>query len=147
RAFRRVSLSVHPDKGGHPEEFLRVKRAHDVLKDPSLRKLYDQYGTTLRPSPGHLIGSGTIGRLMPLSVSFAGGAACQFFRVVGTFNVNLWGLGCALTAGGTWLKARSTGGRADSVGPVIGAGLFFGNIAGLCLGAGTRRTVRWLTPK
>ena len=39
RAYRRVSLSVHPDKGGDPKAFRRLSRAHDVLRDPGLREL------------------------------------------------------------------------------------------------------------
>lgn len=38
RAYRRLSLQVHPDKGGNHEDFLRLKKAHDVLMDPQLRQ-------------------------------------------------------------------------------------------------------------
>lgn len=38
RAYRRVSLSVHPDKGGDPAAFRRLTKAHDVLRDPVLRE-------------------------------------------------------------------------------------------------------------
>lgn len=37
RAYRRVSLTVHPDKGGDPAAFRRLTKAHDVLRDPRLR--------------------------------------------------------------------------------------------------------------
>lgn len=108
---------------------------------------YDQFGPALLPSPGHLIGSGTIGRLVPFSVSAIGGTACQFFFVMGTFGVNLWGLGCVVTAGVSWVKTRASSGRADSVGPAILGGLLLGNVAGLCLGVGTRGAMRLLRPR
>lgn len=38
RAYRRESLSVHPDKGGDPASFRRLSKAHDVLLDPVLRE-------------------------------------------------------------------------------------------------------------
>ncbi|KAJ3110688.1 hypothetical protein HDU96_006368 [Phlyctochytrium bullatum] len=34
RAYRRASLKHHPDKGGSPEMFRKIKAAHDSLTDP-----------------------------------------------------------------------------------------------------------------
>lgn len=81
---------------------------------------------------------------MPFSMSATGGIACQFFLVMGSFGVNLWGLGCAVTAGVSWLKARATNGHTDSVAPAILGGLLLGNVAGFCLGASTRGAMRLL---
>lgn len=106
---------------------------------------YDRYGAALEPSPGDLIGSGTVGRLVPLSMAATGGAISQFFLVVGAYSAPFWGLGCAVSAGGTWLKARSSGGRGDSALPAILGGLFLGNAAGFLVGFGARGTVRLLT--
>lgn len=44
RAFRRRAMSCHPDKGGDAEEFKRLGRAYDVLKDPARRQEYDATG-------------------------------------------------------------------------------------------------------
>ena len=41
-AYRQKALTTHPDKNdGADEEFVRVKRAWDVLSDPDDRKEYD----------------------------------------------------------------------------------------------------------
>ena len=105
---------------------------------------YDRYGAALEPSPGDLIGAGTVGRLVPLSMAATGGAISQFLLVVGACSAPFWGVGCAVAAGGTWLKARSSGGRGDSAIPAILGGLFLGNAAGFFVGFGARGTVRLL---
>ncbi len=33
RAFRRAALRAHPDKGGRPEDFLRLSEAYETLLD------------------------------------------------------------------------------------------------------------------
>eukprot|EP00903_Cladosiphon_okamuranus_P019219 g17673.t1 len=145
KAYRRVSLSVHPDKGGDPRAFRRVSKAHDVLRDPALRELYDKFGAALAPTSGDLIGSGTVGRLVPLSLAAAGGAACQFLLVVGAVGTSFWGLGCAVTVGGSWLSARQRTKRgSDSAAPAIAGGLVLGNAAGFVIGLGARGAARLL---
>jgi len=37
-------LKEHPDKGGDPNKFKRLKEAYDTLLDPEKRQLYDEYG-------------------------------------------------------------------------------------------------------
>lgn len=45
RAFRRLSLELHPDKNpGHEERFNRVNQAYEVLGDEDKRRIYDDYG-------------------------------------------------------------------------------------------------------
>lgn len=44
KAYKKKALQLHPDKGGDPEEFRKMKAAYDVLSDPRKRKIYDQYG-------------------------------------------------------------------------------------------------------
>eukprot|EP00752_Nemacystus_decipiens_P008284 g7406.t1 len=144
KAYRRASLLVHPDKGGDPRAFRRLSRAHDVLRDPGLRELYDKYGPALAPSSGDLIGSGTVGRLVPLSVAAAGGVVSQFLLVVGAVSTSFWGLGCMLSAGGSWLKARQRKGSRDSAVPAIVGGLVLGNAAGFVVGLGARGAARLL---
>ncbi|CAM9231972.1 unnamed protein product [Heterosigma akashiwo] len=44
KAFRKLALKNHPDKGGDPEKFKKITRAYEVLSDEEKRKTYDQYG-------------------------------------------------------------------------------------------------------
>ena len=51
RAYRRAAKAAHPDAGGSPEAFARLKLAHDVLTDPAKRARYDQDGTIAESVP------------------------------------------------------------------------------------------------
>ena len=42
KAFRKLILKCHPDKGGDPTEFIKVRAAYDVLKTYVSRCRYDQ---------------------------------------------------------------------------------------------------------
>ena len=44
KAFRKKALKEHPDKGGDPNKFKRLKDAYDTLLDPEKRQLDDEYG-------------------------------------------------------------------------------------------------------
>jgi molecular chaperone DnaJ len=45
KAFRRLAVQYHPDKeGGDEVKFKEVNEAYEVLKDPSKRQRYDQFG-------------------------------------------------------------------------------------------------------
>ncbi|KAJ8611501.1 hypothetical protein CTAYLR_010485 [Chrysophaeum taylorii] len=42
KAYRRLALKEHPDKGGDPERFKRISEAYAVLSDPQQRQAYDR---------------------------------------------------------------------------------------------------------
>jgi molecular chaperone DnaJ len=44
KAFRRQAVQHHPDRGGDEAKFKEINEAYEVLKDPSKRQRYDQFG-------------------------------------------------------------------------------------------------------
>lgn len=44
KAYRKLALRLHPDKGGDEEMFKEVSKAYDTLSDENQRKRYDKYG-------------------------------------------------------------------------------------------------------
>src|SRR3982750_4495198 len=44
KAFRRLAVKHHPDRGGNEESFKEINEAYEVLKDSSKRQRYDQFG-------------------------------------------------------------------------------------------------------
>lgn len=45
RAYRKLALKHHPDRGGDHDEFTKLSEAYQVLSDPQKRAQYDQFGS------------------------------------------------------------------------------------------------------
>ena len=41
KAFRKLAMKHHPDKGGDEAEFKKIQNAYDTLSDPQKRQQYD----------------------------------------------------------------------------------------------------------
>jgi DnaJ family protein A protein 2 len=44
KAYRKLAVKHHPDKGGDPEKFKEITRAYEVLGDSDKRAKYDKFG-------------------------------------------------------------------------------------------------------
>merc|ERR1712018_490092 len=44
KAYRKLALKKHPDRGGDKEEFAELQNAYEVLFDKEKRDIYDKYG-------------------------------------------------------------------------------------------------------
>ena len=44
KAFRKIAVKEHPDKGGDPNKFRLYTEAYEILSNPEKKELYDKYG-------------------------------------------------------------------------------------------------------
>lgn len=51
KAFKKLAMTHHPDKGGDPEEFKKIQHAHEVLIDEQKRRIYDMTGSDTGEMP------------------------------------------------------------------------------------------------
>ena len=53
KAYRKLALKHHPDKGGDAEKFKKITGAYEVLSDPQKKERYDRFGDVEdRPAGG-----------------------------------------------------------------------------------------------
>jgi len=52
KAYRKLALKHHPDKGGEQEKFKEINEAYQTLSDPQKRAQYDQFGSAGSPFGG-----------------------------------------------------------------------------------------------
>jgi curved DNA-binding protein len=52
KAYRRLALKYHPDRGGDHDKFKEINEAYQVLSDPQKRAQYDQFGSTFSGTSG-----------------------------------------------------------------------------------------------
>ena len=58
KAFKKLAMTHHPDKGGDPEEFKKIQHAHEVLTDENKRRMYDMTGSEDGEMPNGPFGGG-----------------------------------------------------------------------------------------
>ena len=44
KAYRKLAMKYHPDKGGDPEKFKEISNAFETLSNPEKKQMYDQFG-------------------------------------------------------------------------------------------------------
>jgi DnaJ family protein A protein 2 len=45
KAYKKLAMKHHPDKGGEPEKFKKISEAYSILSDDTKRQKYDRFGT------------------------------------------------------------------------------------------------------
>ena len=53
KAYRKASLTHHPDKGGDPEKFKEIQHAYEVLSDEKRKAHYDLTGSDTEMQEAH----------------------------------------------------------------------------------------------
>ena len=61
KAFRKLAMEHHPDKGGNAEKFKEVSEAYSILSDDNKRAQYDTYGSAGPTGAGGFGGQDTSG--------------------------------------------------------------------------------------
>jgi DnaJ homolog subfamily A member 2 len=49
KAYRKLAMKHHPDKGGNQEDFKKITNAYEILSDPQKRQNFDQFGNPEGP--------------------------------------------------------------------------------------------------
>jgi len=70
KAFRKLAIEQHPDRGGDEAKFKETNEAYEVLKDPDKRKRYDQFGHAGVGSDNANAGFGGFGQGQGQSMNF-----------------------------------------------------------------------------
>jgi DnaJ-class molecular chaperone len=58
KAYRKLAMQHHPDKGGDPEQFKKIQGAYDILSDSQKRQNFDQFGNPDGPPQGNPFAGG-----------------------------------------------------------------------------------------
>lgn len=141
KAYRKLAVRHHPDKGGDPERFREIAGAYEVLSDPEKRAKYDEFGeegleaSFFAPAPA----AAAAAPAEPQQPEAKGGGlavgTCVLATMVSAFcgistaaGVALCGAGHALRGGG------SSRHRATAVVLMLGGGLLLWPMLGFLHG-------------
>ncbi len=69
KAYRKLSLKHHPDRGGDAEQFKKINEAYSVLGDKEKRRMYKMQNS----NPFAQMGGGVPGDMDPIFKMFFGG--------------------------------------------------------------------------
>ena len=58
KAFKKLAMTHHPDKGGDSEKFKEIQKAHEILTDERKRQMYDMTGSEDGEQAGPQMGGG-----------------------------------------------------------------------------------------
>ena len=108
KAYRKLALKHHPDKGGEQEKFKEINEAYQTLSDPQKRSQYDQFGASGNPFGGN---PGSQGGFGPNGAPFGGGYDFSGFQQGGNsegFEFNFGGGGLGDIFGDFFSSAFST---------------------------------------
>ena len=61
KAYKKLAMKNHPDRGGDTQKFQEISQAHDTLSDPQKRQQYDAQKNGFNPFGGHPQGHGQTG--------------------------------------------------------------------------------------
>jgi DnaJ-class molecular chaperone len=81
KAYRKLAIQHHPDKGGDQDKFKEISAAYEVLSDQEKRNQYDQFGDNGPPQMGgHPFGDGGINPHDIFAQMFGGGGGMPGFH-------------------------------------------------------------------
>lgn len=72
KAFKKLAMTHHPDKGGDLEEFKKIQHAHEVLTDENKRKIYNMTGSETGEPPQGMPFPGSGGMPFDMNDLFGG---------------------------------------------------------------------------
>jgi len=81
KAYRKLALRLHPDKGGDEEKFKTISKAYETLSDEKQREIYDRFG-----EEGVERGAGP--EMPSQAHPFGGGQNFSFGNAAGNINLS-----------------------------------------------------------
>lgn len=87
KAYKKMILKEHPDKGGDSDKFKQINEAYQVLSDPNKKELYDRYGVDYdKPGVGMQHGMHDMPDVNSVFGNFFGGSGI-FMEQMGPFGM------------------------------------------------------------